>query len=69
MLDLVDYMRARDDPQYIPSFIKITDRLDALRDEDTFATIPELASMRTAAKRMRTPWARATAAIGRLMGR
>jgi MoaA/NifB/PqqE/SkfB family radical SAM enzyme len=69
VLDLVDYMRARDDPQYIPSFIKITDRLDALRDEDTFATIPELASMRTAAKRMRTPWARATAAIGRLMGR
>ena len=69
VLDLVEYMNARDDPQYIPSFVKITDRLDVLRGEDTFATIPELALMRTVAKRMRTPWARATAAIGRRMGR
>ena len=69
MLDLVEYMNARDDPQYIPRFVKITDRLDVLRGEDTFATIPELALMRTVAKRMRTPWARATAAIGRRMSR
>lgn len=67
--DIVDYMGARDDRQYIPSFIKITDRLDALRGEDTFATIPELASLRIVAKRMRTPWGRAAAAMGRLMRR
>jgi MoaA/NifB/PqqE/SkfB family radical SAM enzyme len=69
VLDIVDYMCARDDPQHIPSFIKITGQLDALRDEDTFAVIPELAPLRTVAKRMRTPWARATAALGRLMAR
>lgn len=67
ILDLISYMSARDDRRFIPSFIDITDRLDALRGEDTFATIPELAPLRAAAKRMGTPWGRAAVAAGRLM--
>jgi len=47
----------------------MTERLDALRGEDTFGTIPELAPLRTVARRMRTPWGRAVAATGRLARR
>jgi len=69
VLGLIRYMGARDDRRYIPNFVEITERLDALRGEDTFVTIPELAPLRTVARRMRTPWARAVAATGRLARR
>jgi MoaA/NifB/PqqE/SkfB family radical SAM enzyme len=69
VLDLIRYMGARDDHQYVPNFVAITERLDALRGEDTFSTIPELAPLRAIAHRMRTPWRRAIRAVGLLTGR
>ncbi len=50
MIDIMDYMNAGDLRRHIPRFIDITDRLDALRGEDSFATIPELLPLRSAAR-------------------
>ena len=65
VLDVIAYMGARDDSRHIPDFLRITDRLDALRGENTFETIPELAPLRGAAERMKTPWARAVRKLDR----
>jgi hypothetical protein len=62
LVDIVDYMNARDLRQHIPRFLDITDRLDALRGEDSFATIPELLPLRAAA-RWETWWPRGGVAL------
>lgn len=50
VVDIVDYMNSGDLRRHIPRFIDITDRLDALRSENSFATIPELLPLRSAAR-------------------
>jgi len=68
VLDLVTYIGARDERRHIPEFVKITERLDALRGEDSFITIPELALLRTEVQRMRTPIRRAARLLDRMTG-
>jgi hypothetical protein len=46
MQHLVNFLWASDERRHIAAFLRITDRLDALRSENTFATIPELAVLR-----------------------
>ena len=59
-LDLVAYMWARDRSKNISAFVRITDELDRLRGEDTFALIPELLPLRAISARLGTRWGRAS---------
>jgi hypothetical protein len=67
LLDLISYMGNGDNGGGIAKFVQITEALDALRGEDTFATIPELAGLRAMARRARTAWGRAANALARLV--